>query len=241
MIGWLAVGAAVLAIALWALGRYTRGDPRKMVELMRRHGKQAAGAAILAASALFAIRGNWMATAFLAPIGLGLLKVGPWAGGPWAQNSSKSSGQRSTVRSAFLEMTLDHDTGALAGFVTRGTRQGVNLDMLDEAALGELARELAGDADSLALLEAYLDRRFPGRREHVHEDARPRQGAPRQSQAMTDEEAHQILGLRPGATEEDVRAAHRALMKRLHPDQGGSTWLATKINEAKDVLLKRHR
>lgn len=241
MMGWFIAGVAVLAAALWGLHRYAQGDPRKMVDLVRRYGKQGVGAIILAASAVFAVRGNWMATAFLAPIGLGMLKVGPWAGGPFAQNSNKTPGQRSVVRARFLDMTLEHDSGALHGFVREGAYKGVNLDVMDEAALGTLAREVAVDPDSAALLEAYFDRRFPGRREHVEEDARAGQRSPGRSEAMTEEEAYQVLGLEPGAGETEIRAAHRTLMKRLHPDQGGSTWLAARINEAKDVLLKPHR
>jgi hypothetical protein len=237
---WFAIGALALVAGLWAVGKLTRGDPRKIAEFVRNHGKQAAGVALLAISGFMAIRGNWVALMVLGPIGLGLLKVGPWAGGPWAQNTTPSTGQRSTVRSAFFEMVLDHDSGTLTGRVLAGTRAGQSLDDLDEDALRLLAREAAGDPDSLALLEAYLDRRFPGRREHVDEDAGARQRGARPTQAMTDEEAHQILGLQPGAGPDEVRTAHRALMKRLHPDQGGSNWLAAKVNEAKDVLLRRH-
>jgi hypothetical protein len=182
-------------------------------------------------------------------VGLGLLlvslgvsaiatgRIGPLDLG----GSSRSAGSTSTVRTRHFEMTLDHDTGGLAGRVVAGKNAGRGLDDLDEAALEEMAREVAGDAQSLALLEAYLDRRFPGWREHVEGDAAagPR-GAPNTG-AMTDQQAYEILGLLPGASEAEIRAAHRRLMMRVHPDQGGSTFLAAKINQAKDWLLGKHR
>lgn len=241
MIGWLVAGGAVLLVGLWVLGRYTGGDPRKIAEALRRYGKQGAGVVMLGFCALMAVRGNWMAVAVLAPIGLGLLKAGPWAAGPWAQNSRKSSGQTSTVRSAFFEMTLDHDTGLMRGRVTAGDYVGQELDQLDEAALGTLLREVAADPDSVSLLEAYLDRRFPGRRPDLEQDAGPRESGPGRTQTMTEQEAYEVLGLEAGASTDEIRAAHRSLMKRLHPDQGGSTWLAARVNLAKDVLLRGHR
>lgn len=66
---------------------------------------------------------------------------------------------------------------------------------------------------------------------------RPSGGRPRSGDAMTAAEAYEVLGLQPGATDEEIRDAHRRLMMAAHPDHGGSDWLATRINQARDVLL----
>jgi hypothetical protein len=138
-------------------------------------------------------------------------------------------------------MRLDHDSGTMTGRVLRGEHTGASLDDLDNAAVLKLAEEVAGEGDSAALLEAYLDRRIPGWRENVEPDANPRSGGAADAGPMTDQQAYEILGLLPGATEAEIRAAHRRLMKAVHPDQGGSTFLAAKINQAKDRLLGKHR
>ena len=98
----------------------------------------------------------------------------------------------------------------------------------------------AFDAESVALLESYLDRRFPVWRQNAQGDTAGGQRRAAASGKMTDEEAYQILGLQPGAGRDDISRAHRALMKKLHPDQGGSTYLAARVNEAKDTLLRTH-
>lgn len=176
----------------------------------------------------------------LAVFGVALLRRRGLTGfGP--VRSAPTPGRVSTVRSAALEMELDHDSGDLRGRVLAGEHEGRELGDLSMAELFDLHREVRGDGESRALLEAYLDRRFPGWREDLKADPHAGHGGPLQSGVMSDEEAYQVLGLEPGAGEADIREAHRRLMMAVHPDRGGSTFLAAKINEAKDRLIDRHR
>ena len=135
-------------------------------------------------------------------------------------------------------MELAHDTGAMQGRILAGPYEGTSLDALNVPTLVRLAGEI--DEESRALLAAYLDRRDAGWREHADAGAATGRG-PAPSGPMTQEEAYQILGLQPGASAEEIGRTHRSLMKKLHPDQGGSTYLAARVNQAKDVLLRRHR
>ena len=136
-------------------------------------------------------------------------------------------------------MTLDHDSGELSGQIVAGPDAGRSLGEFDlRAADGD---DAGFDAESVALLESYLDRRFPAWRQDAQGDAAGGQSRAASSGKMTDEEAYQILGLQPGASRDEIGRAHRALMKKLHPDQGGSTYLAARVNEAKDTLLRTHR
>jgi hypothetical protein len=144
-------------------------------------------------------------------------------------------GGSSDVETSWLRMSLDHASGTMDGTVLRGAYQGRRLGQLSVAELRGLAAECRGDADSSALLETYLDRLHPGWREEEAE--RAQQAAAGPSAAMSHEEAWRVLGLAPGAGEAAIREAHRRLMKKLHPDQGGSDYLAAKINQAKDLLL----
>jgi hypothetical protein len=147
-------------------------------------------------------------------------------------------GQASRVETRFLRMTLDHDSGEMRGLVLEGRFQGSTLERLDLASLLSLLVEYrVGDPDSAALLEAYLD--------HTQGDAwREGQGAEAASDTsrvpngeMTRKDAFAILGLEPDADEQAIIDAHRRLIQKLHPDHGGSAWLAAKLNQAKDLLL----
>jgi hypothetical protein len=171
--------------------------------------------------------------------GLGLLGWGPFAATGWFQRTQKTPGQRSRVRAQFIEMELDHDSGTMSGTIVSGPHRGATLDSLDVPILLGLLADF--DNDSRALLAAYLDRREPGWRDDVQDGAAAGPTAAVRPGKMTDEEAYQILGVAQGASADEIGRAHRSLMKKLHPDQGGSTYLAAQINEAKEVLLRRHR
>lgn len=147
---------------------------------------------------------------------------------------------RSYVRSAGLEMELDLAAGALNGLVLAGRYDGRRLSELNAADLLALHRDLESDAEGRALLETYLDGRLPGWRAHAKPERHPRLRCAPAPGAMTKEEAYQILGLGSGAGEAEIRKAHRRLMKRMQPKLGASGFLADRINEAKDILLRRH-
>ena len=171
------------------------------------------------------------------------LPIGPWVvtTGPFAPKR-KTPGQKSGVRTEALEMVLEHDSGQMEGTCLKGRFAGKPLSSLGRHELLQLLEELRGtDAKGALLLEAYLDRRLPGWRDLRSGPADREE--PRQSRGhrggMSTNDAYEVLGLKPGAKEAEIRAAHRRLMMKFHPDQGGSTYLAARINEAKEILLAR--
>ena len=145
--------------------------------------------------------------------------------------SSPGTGQRTEVRTAFLEAWIDHGTGDVGGTVLSGRFVGRTLDGLADQELLDLHAECVRDPDSLKVLESYLDRRLGA------DWRRARRPPPGPRTDMTRDEALAVLGLAEGASDEEIRAAHRRLIQRMHPDVGGSADLAARINRAKDVLL----
>jgi hypothetical protein len=223
------IGLLALALVLWLAKSFARADPKYMIRV----GRTAGGIVALAGAAFLGARGELAVALPLGVTGLGLLG---WAPAGWWPDQ-KSPGQASQVRSDFLIVELDHDTGAMTGEIIAGRLAGTKLAQLELSTLVPLLGEF--DAESRDLLAAYLDRRHPRWREDAERDAAAG-SSPARSGKMTKEEAYQILGLEPGASAEQIGRAHRGLMKKLHPDQGGSTYLAARVNEAKDVLLRRH-
>jgi len=229
-------GLVVLALLLLLARAYIAVEPATLLRAIR----YTVGIVLIVIGILLGFAERLGFGLFLMVLGVSAIwvgKIGPIDLG----GGRRAPGSASVVRSTFLEMRLDHDSGAMSGRVLAGALAGRQLDDLDEAALISLREEIAGDGDSSALLEGYLDRRMPGWREHVEGDAAAGAGRAADASAMTDQQAYEILGLAPGAGEAEIRAAHRRLMKRVHPDQGGSTFLAAKINQAKDWLLNKHR
>jgi hypothetical protein len=222
---------AALLVAAGLLAAFLRLDAASMARALRLAGPLVLGLVGL----VFVLTGR---------VGVGgmiLSAAAAWYGaGRARQAQRRTPGRRSTVRTAALEMELDHDTGALDGVVLAGTYESKALGSMALPDLEELYRELSGDAESRQLLETYLDGRFPAWRENAKADGGDRHGVAPGSGAMTKQEAYKILGLEAGATAADIRKAHRRLMQRLHPDLGGTSFLAARINEAKDVLLSNH-
>lgn len=163
-----------------------------------------------------------------------LIRLLPMLGSLRGQAGSTGSKQ-SEVSARILTMTLDHDSGDLSGVVLEGPFKDWLLEELDRQQLDELlAYCQREDADSAQLLASYLEQRFPD-----DETARERAESdhPHNATGLSRAEALSLLGLEEGATHDEIISAHRTLIQKVHPDRGGSDYLAAKINEAKDFLL----
>ncbi len=234
----LLYGIAAVAAVWWLAKTFTRTDSAALAKSL----KVVAGVASLGAAVLLGIRGRFDMALLLG--GFGAWSLG-WSGlnipGPW-RKFQQAPGRFSRIRSAMIEMEIDHATGGVEGSILVGAFAGRRLSSLDSQSLRRLYDECsAHDPQGVPLLEAYLDRRFSGLRENAQGDRDTRTRSHAQSGIMTKEEAYQILGLHPGASLDEIRKAHRTLMKKLHPDQGGTAYLAARVNEAREVLLSRHR
>jgi DnaJ domain len=238
---YLLLGVVLLGLGLLAARSFIRANPASLAQGVR---------AFIAAFSALASTG----LLFTGRFGLALITIGATfmavramrrsAVGGLGEFGSRAGGQQSSeVVTDSLRMQLDHTTGELDGEVRRGPFAGRSLGSLG---LAELLELLAGchreDPRSVALLETYLDRRQPDWRAHV---AGEQAGGPGQQAgaggAMDEATACSILGLSPGASADEIKAAHRRLMTKLHPDHGGSSYLAAQLNQAKDLLLSRRR
>ncbi|MDQ6437752.1 DnaJ domain-containing protein [Mesorhizobium sp. LHD-90] len=228
-----AIGGLVVLLAIFLVATaFIRANPVKLARTLR-----TAGPLVLGLSGLLLLLAGRAGVGGLL-FSLALAWYGASRLGTPAR--PRTAGKRSSVRTAALEMELDHDTGKLEGMVLAGRHEQRMLGTMSLRELRELYEDLKGDPESRQLLETYLDGRFPAWREHAKAQAGDGQRVAPGAGAMTKQEAYEILGLEAGASPADIRKAHRRLMQRLHPDLGGTSFLAARINEAKDVLLANH-
>ncbi|MGE0628801.1 MAG: DnaJ domain-containing protein [Hyphomicrobiaceae bacterium] len=223
------IGLAVLFFVLLALHAFRSVNTARLARVLRAIG----GVAVLAGAAVLGARGAMAYAIPLAMAGFWLLFGG--RGMPWSSTRSfPTGGNTSRIVTDHLEMELDHDTGMMRGRVLKGVFAGRAFERLAPAELALMWRDCKfADPKSAQIIEAWLDQAHPTWRE----DMSRAESEPGAGGIMTRAEAYEILGLRPGASEEQIRQAHRDLMMRMHPDRGGSDYLASKINEAKDLLL----
>ncbi|HXV25131.1 MAG TPA: DnaJ domain-containing protein [Alphaproteobacteria bacterium] len=227
---YIALGLLLLLVIL-ALGHaFVRASPRTLAKWLKAGG--IALAAILAMLAI--VTGRATALIGIAPF----LLFGVFAWREMARRraaaSGPSPGRSSMVSTRYLRMSLDHDSGAISGEVIAGRFVGRGLADLSLEDLLELRRDCADDPQSVSVLEGYLDRLHPQWRDRGSEGG---QGG--SAGAMTIEEARAILEVGPEATADEIREAHHRLMQKLHPDRGGSNYLAAQINRARDLLLRQ--
>ena len=227
--------AALLAVIGLGLLIYSLrdADPARIARWLRRWGVFAllglAGGGFLALALAGKMMAAVVALGALAP--LLLRALAGWrrirtAAGP-------SAGNVSEVETRFLKMRLDHDTGDVSGEVIAGPYAGRPLEDLSKAeALDLLALCTREDDQSVRLIQAWMARARPEWAQAGGEGRSASRGP------MGVEEARDVLGVGPRATPEEIKAAHRRMMRQAHPDAGGSDWMAARVNEAKEVLLR---
>ena len=248
MVGYVILGLCVLAALIIAGRMFVNADPKVLAKFFRYilFGVTGAAAIFLMAT------GRFLFGAPLAALALGMLRR--WSLPNWKFSFPSGGGGRSakssTVETKFLRMKLEHGSGVMSGEVLRGTFSGMELAAMSQnqllALLDDCERE---DPESAQLLAAYLDRIFgeDWRGEGASAGNSERgggrskgwgsRGGGARGGAMSLDEACEVLGIKPGASADEIKEAHRRLILKNHPDQGGSSFLAAKINQAKEVLL----
>ncbi|MEE2688276.1 MAG: DnaJ domain-containing protein [Pseudomonadota bacterium] len=237
--GVLILGITLLFALLFFLRWYSSASPSSLWRVLK-WGGLVVGIVLVG---FLLLRGGlqflWVAAAFLVPWFLRIRGMRNWM----RAAAPKSSGQTSTVRTRLVAMQLDHDTGAMDGEVLEGPYAGQRLSDLDLDDLIDLLHlAVNSDSQSALVLQSYLDRVYGDKWRDRAARAGAESGAGSGGSqfggsGMTRDQAYEVLGLQPDVSEEDIKNAHRRLIREYHPDRGGSDYLAAKINEAKDLLL----
>jgi len=227
----LIIALVIVFGGYWVIQQFANATPSQAKGM----SKKMAGGLLIGLSGVLALTGRMQIAAPLFAVGIGLFGYSSQfpRGFSWGK---KSEGQKSSVATTILAMELDHDSGVMTGKVLAGPLRGRRLEDLSPDDFESLYKYCATANDqSTALLEAWLDRNKPDWRDTWAGGERKPQSSG--TGAMSREEAFAVLGLKHGASGQDIKDAHRRLMKDFHPDRGGSDYLAAKINQAKDVLL----
>ena len=230
---WLILGTSLVIGGLLLLRWFVGADPKTVIRVLRWTGL--GFALVVVVFLMISGRFSWLWIA-----ALGLL---PWISRfRMLQRMARSArgpsrGRQSRVDTRFVAMSLDHDTGDMDGDVLEGRFSGQRLSDMPLDDVLDLLAEASVDPQSGSVLQAYLDKMHGDTWRERAEAGGQHYSASPAAGPMTAEEAYRVLGLEPGATDEDIRRSHRDLMKRMHPDHGGSDYLAAKINEAKETLL----
>jgi DnaJ domain len=231
MLPYFLLGLALLVGGLLSVRWFVNAEPAQVAKALR----WSLVVAAVVVGLFLILAGRQVLAIFLLPALLPLLLRSRALWRRAKSAAGPSPGRTSEVTTRFLRMVLDHDTGEMNGTILEGTFAGRGLAQLDKTELMPLWRECrAADAQSAAVLEAYLDRTLG---EDWREAAGAAAGGEGGAEGMSRQDAYEILGLEPGASDSDIRDAHRRLMQKVHPDHGGSNYLAAKINRAKELLL----
>lgn len=241
MVGWAFLGFLLLFALLVGGRAAVNANPKNLAKVVR-----LGGAAVLGLIAAFLAISGRIALAW--PFGLfafAILRAGgsggiPGFSFPGRGRPPPSAGRKSEISTLHLRMSLDHDTGEMTGTVLGGPLQGHDLENLLFPQLIELYQYLeSNDAEGATLLAAYLER-ARGDEWRAWQDQGGRAGHPSAPPEgiMSIGEARSVLGVNSGASTAEIKAAHKKLMKKMHPDQGGSTYIASKINRAREILLE---
>jgi hypothetical protein len=247
MFAWFVLGICVLLGVTLAGRWFTTADPKDLLKVLTR----LALGLVVCAIIFLAVTGR---LGFAIPLLIaafwwfvrnslkGLFFSGAQKAFRRAASASSANGSESDIRTDYLRMYLNHSSGEISGEVLRGRFKGATLTELSTAEIVDLLNEChANDAKSAQLLETYLDKTLgPEWRENWSEQEAKsnRQAGAETSGPMTRKEALEVLGLGGTPDSDEIKAAHHKLMQKMHPDLGGSTWLASKVNQAKDLLLK---
>ena len=233
MLAYFIIGVSLLIAVIIGSQSLATADPKKVLKGLR----IAAVIFFALLAGFFALTGRFTYAMPLALAALFFLRNKSLFG-----SSRPSEGQKSDVKTAWLQATLNHDSGEMDATILQGQFRDRELSSLTRVELSEFHQEAIADDQTIAILESFISRKFGEDFSEEGTDTGSSQNSGRRNTSdngpMTRKEAFEILELESNATVAEIKSAHRRLMKKFHPDHNGSDYMAAKLNEAKDLLLK---